>query len=87
MERHLPFPSAVSHCLVFYLQALSSLHPECEYIFQLEKEERRCLQYVAEQANKSTEGAFPFFKSTLLISVRPRQLIEIQGWLQLPCEI
>eukprot|EP00064_Thunnus_orientalis_P008933 superscaffoldBa00001099_g8956 len=37
--------------------ALSSLHPECEYIFQLEKEERHCLQYIAEQGNRSAEGS------------------------------
>ncbi|KAM7388336.1 hypothetical protein PAMP_024516 [Pampus punctatissimus] len=37
--------------------ALSSLHPECEYIFQLEKEERHCLQYIAEDGNKSAEGS------------------------------
>ncbi|XP_024134169.1 growth hormone releasing hormone receptor, like isoform X1 [Oryzias melastigma] len=41
--------------------ALSRLHPECEYIFQLEKEERRCLQYVAEQGNRSSEGCWPFW--------------------------
>uniref|UniRef100_A0A669BXK5 Growth hormone releasing hormone receptor n=1 Tax=Oreochromis niloticus TaxID=8128 RepID=A0A669BXK5_ORENI len=43
------------------LFALSSLHPECEYIFQLEKEERHCLQYIAEQENRSTEGCWPFW--------------------------
>uniref|UniRef100_A0A3B5A605 Growth hormone-releasing hormone receptor n=1 Tax=Stegastes partitus TaxID=144197 RepID=A0A3B5A605_9TELE len=42
------------------LSALSSLHPECEYIFQLEKEERRCLQHIAEQGNRST-GCRPFW--------------------------
>ncbi|XP_026015736.1 growth hormone releasing hormone receptor, like isoform X2 [Astatotilapia calliptera] len=41
--------------------AFSSLHPECEYIFQLEKEERHCLQYIAEQENRSTEGCWPFW--------------------------
>ncbi|TDH08481.1 hypothetical protein EPR50_G00097960 [Perca flavescens] len=41
--------------------ALSSLHPECEYIFQLEKEERHCLQYIAEQGNRTTEGCRPFW--------------------------
>uniref|UniRef100_A0A3P8UF89 Growth hormone-releasing hormone receptor n=1 Tax=Amphiprion percula TaxID=161767 RepID=A0A3P8UF89_AMPPE len=44
----------------FPLQALSSPHPECEYIFQLEKEERRCLQYISEQGNRST-GCRPFW--------------------------
>lgn len=46
-----------------YLQAFSSLHPECEFIFQLEEEERSCLQYIEEQANRSTEGVFPIIKS------------------------
>ncbi|XP_047230146.1 growth hormone releasing hormone receptor, like isoform X3 [Girardinichthys multiradiatus] len=35
--------------------ALSLLHPECEFYFQLEKEERLCQQYIAEQENRSTE--------------------------------
>lgn len=48
-------------CFVSCLQSWSRLHPECEYIFQLEKEERQCLQYIAELGNRSTEGAFPFF--------------------------
>ncbi|KAJ7993201.1 hypothetical protein DPEC_G00269990 [Dallia pectoralis] len=30
---------------------LSSLHPDCEYIFQLEREERRCVQYITEHDN------------------------------------
>ncbi|KAK0149682.1 Growth hormone-releasing hormone receptor [Merluccius polli] len=37
-------------------QAESSLHPECEYIFQMEREEHRCLQYIAEQANHSLQA-------------------------------
>ncbi|KAM9385822.1 growth hormone releasing hormone receptor, like [Pholidichthys leucotaenia] len=40
---------------------LSGLHPECEYIFQLEKEERQCLQYISEQENRSAEGCWPFW--------------------------
>lgn len=44
--------------LLHLLQAVSRLHPECEFIFQLEREERRCLQYVAEQGNRSSEGGF-----------------------------
>ncbi|XP_054459424.1 growth hormone releasing hormone receptor, like [Anoplopoma fimbria] len=43
--------------------ALSSLHPECEFIFQLEKEKRHCLQYIAEQGNRSTEGCGPFWEA------------------------
>lgn len=38
------------------LQALSSLHPECELLFQLEQEERSCLRSMEEQSNGSTEG-------------------------------
>uniref|UniRef100_A0A672I4B4 Growth hormone-releasing hormone receptor n=1 Tax=Salarias fasciatus TaxID=181472 RepID=A0A672I4B4_SALFA len=38
-----------------------SLHPECEYIFQLEQEQLHCLQYIAEQANNSTEGCYPIW--------------------------
>uniref|UniRef100_A0A8C2ZDA6 Growth hormone-releasing hormone receptor n=1 Tax=Cyclopterus lumpus TaxID=8103 RepID=A0A8C2ZDA6_CYCLU len=52
------------NCLSFpslYAMALSSLHPECEFIFQLEKEERHCLQYIAEHGNRSTEGCRPFW--------------------------
>ncbi|KAE8294246.1 Growth hormone-releasing hormone receptor [Larimichthys crocea] len=37
--------------------AFSSLHPECEFIFQLEKDERNCLQYITEHGNSSTEGS------------------------------
>ncbi|CAB1324619.1 unnamed protein product, partial [Coregonus sp. 'balchen'] len=32
---------------------LPSLHPDCEYIFQLEREEQRCLRYIAEQNHRS----------------------------------
>ncbi|XP_068599670.1 growth hormone releasing hormone receptor, like [Brachionichthys hirsutus] len=45
--------------------ALSSLHPECELIFQLEEEERGCLQYIAEQRNGSTEGCLPFWDAVV----------------------
>uniref|UniRef100_A0A1A8RW00 Growth hormone-releasing hormone receptor n=1 Tax=Nothobranchius rachovii TaxID=451742 RepID=A0A1A8RW00_9TELE len=41
--------------------ASSRLHPECEYIFQLEREERYCLQYITEQGNRSSEGCQPFW--------------------------
>uniref|UniRef100_G3PDA1 Growth hormone-releasing hormone receptor n=1 Tax=Gasterosteus aculeatus aculeatus TaxID=481459 RepID=G3PDA1_GASAC len=41
--------------------ALSSLHPECEIVFQLEKEERSCLRHITEQSNSSTEGCRPFW--------------------------
>ncbi|XP_047016500.2 growth hormone releasing hormone receptor, like [Ictalurus punctatus] len=34
----------------------ASLHPECEYIFQLEREEQLCLRGIAEHENLSTSG-------------------------------
>nr|XP_020462650.1 growth hormone-releasing hormone receptor-like [Monopterus albus] len=50
-------------CLTLCLAptVLASLHPECEYIFQLQKEEHHCLQYIAEQANRINEGCQPFW--------------------------
>ncbi|XP_034149560.1 growth hormone releasing hormone receptor, like [Esox lucius] len=43
---------------------LSSLHPDCEYVFQLEREERHCLQYITEHDNNhSTLGCLPFWDS------------------------
>ncbi|KAM9848934.1 growth hormone releasing hormone receptor, like [Aulostomus maculatus] len=44
---------------------LSILHPECEYIFQLEKDESRCLQHITEQGNRSTEGCQPFWDAVI----------------------
>lgn len=41
---------------LFLLQAWSSLHPECELIFQLREEERSCLQHIAQLSNQSSEG-------------------------------
>uniref|UniRef100_A0A3Q1HDM0 Growth hormone-releasing hormone receptor n=1 Tax=Anabas testudineus TaxID=64144 RepID=A0A3Q1HDM0_ANATE len=46
-------------------EALSRLHPECEFIFQLEKEERLCLQYIAEQANQSHKGCQPIWDAVV----------------------
>uniref|UniRef100_A0A3Q3KMG6 Growth hormone-releasing hormone receptor n=1 Tax=Mastacembelus armatus TaxID=205130 RepID=A0A3Q3KMG6_9TELE len=40
------------------------LHPECEFIFQLERDEHDCLQYMAEQANTS-EGCPPFWDAVV----------------------
>eukprot|EP00063_Salmo_salar_P096572 XP_014071407.1 PREDICTED: growth hormone-releasing hormone receptor-like isoform X2 [Salmo salar] len=40
---------------------LSSLHPDCEYIFQLEREERRCLRYIAEQNHSTVENSTVLF--------------------------
>ncbi|XP_075895441.1 growth hormone releasing hormone receptor, like isoform X2 [Nelusetta ayraudi] len=45
--------------------AWSSLHPECELIFQLQEEERTCLQHIAEQANESSEGCQPFWDAVV----------------------
>ncbi|CAJ1060413.1 growth hormone releasing hormone receptor%2C like [Xyrichtys novacula] len=45
--------------------ALSSLHPECEFIFQLQREEQNCLQYIKEQGNRSIEGCRPFWDAVL----------------------
>ncbi|KAM4574943.1 growth hormone releasing hormone receptor, like [Fundulus diaphanus] len=53
----------ISLCLT--RAALSLLHPDCELLFQLEKEERLCLQYIAEQENRSTEGCRPLWDGVL----------------------
>uniref|UniRef100_A0A8D3CU85 Growth hormone releasing hormone receptor n=1 Tax=Scophthalmus maximus TaxID=52904 RepID=A0A8D3CU85_SCOMX len=42
-----------------------SLHPECEFIYQLEKEEHRCLQFIVAQANRSHEGCRPFWDAVV----------------------
>uniref|UniRef100_A0A3Q3FV90 Growth hormone-releasing hormone receptor n=1 Tax=Labrus bergylta TaxID=56723 RepID=A0A3Q3FV90_9LABR len=49
----------------FVHTALSSLHPECELIFQLEREEQNCLQYIVEQGNRSMEGCPPFWDAVV----------------------
>ncbi|XP_056459589.1 growth hormone releasing hormone receptor, like [Gadus chalcogrammus] len=51
--------------LAFARNGESSLHPECEYIFQLAREEHRCLQHIAEQANHSLQGCQPFWDAVL----------------------
>ncbi|XP_053338574.1 growth hormone releasing hormone receptor, like [Clarias gariepinus] len=38
------------------MEVWASLHPECEYIFQLEREEQLCLRRIAEHENLSTSG-------------------------------
>ncbi|XP_060792632.1 growth hormone releasing hormone receptor, like [Neoarius graeffei] len=46
----------------------ANLHPECEYIFQLEREEQLCLRAIAEQENLSTSeqtGCFPTWDSVV----------------------
>ncbi|XP_033855352.1 growth hormone releasing hormone receptor, like [Acipenser ruthenus] len=45
----------------FYILSLVStvlgrLHPECEFIFQLEKDQQRCLQEITENENHTTGG-------------------------------
>ncbi|XP_062871717.1 growth hormone releasing hormone receptor, like [Trichomycterus rosablanca] len=44
---------------------LTSLHPECEYIFQLEKEEQHCLREIAQHENLSTSGCLPAWDSVV----------------------
>ncbi|XP_051518210.1 growth hormone-releasing hormone receptor-like [Myxocyprinus asiaticus] len=43
----------------------SSLHPECEYIFQLARDEQRCLREIAELGNISGSGCLPVWDSVL----------------------
>lgn len=38
------------------MQVLSSLHPECEYIFQLARDEQRCLNEISKHGNLSNSG-------------------------------
>uniref|UniRef100_A0A3Q3E8Z9 Growth hormone releasing hormone receptor n=1 Tax=Hippocampus comes TaxID=109280 RepID=A0A3Q3E8Z9_HIPCM len=45
--------------------ALTSLHPECEFIFQLEKDELRCLRSIAEQGNASAQGCRAFWDAVV----------------------
>uniref|UniRef100_A0A3B4D5L3 Growth hormone-releasing hormone receptor n=1 Tax=Pygocentrus nattereri TaxID=42514 RepID=A0A3B4D5L3_PYGNA len=55
-------------CLRFFILfsfVWSSLHPECEYIFQLEREEQRCQREIAEHANLSTPGCPPVWDSVV----------------------
>ncbi|KAI7794469.1 growth hormone-releasing hormone receptor [Triplophysa rosa] len=44
---------------------LSSLHPECEYIFQLARDEQRCLSEITEHGNLSGSGCLPAWDSVL----------------------
>ncbi|XP_054646740.1 growth hormone releasing hormone receptor, like isoform X4 [Dunckerocampus dactyliophorus] len=43
----------------------SLLHPECEFIFQLEKDERRCLRSIAGEANTSAQGCRAFWDAVV----------------------
>ncbi|XP_061895548.1 growth hormone releasing hormone receptor, like [Entelurus aequoreus] len=43
----------------------SLLHPECEFIFQLEKDERRCLRSIAEEGNTSAPGCGAFWDAVV----------------------
>ncbi|XP_035271131.1 growth hormone releasing hormone receptor, like isoform X2 [Anguilla anguilla] len=45
------------------LPAWSGLHPECEYIFHLEKEKRRCMREIWRHENVSTAGCPPLWDS------------------------
>ncbi|XP_076840643.1 growth hormone releasing hormone receptor, like isoform X1 [Brachyhypopomus gauderio] len=56
-------------CWIVWLTSLtsvwSSLHPECEYIFQLEREEQRCIREIEEHRNGSTSGCLPEWDSVV----------------------
>ncbi|XP_026884709.2 growth hormone releasing hormone receptor, like [Electrophorus electricus] len=56
-------------CWMVWLTSLttvwSGLHPECEYIFQLEREEQRCLREITEHKNLSTSGCLPVWDSVV----------------------
>ncbi|KAM9831892.1 growth hormone releasing hormone receptor, like [Neosynchiropus ocellatus] len=45
--------------------ALSSLHPECQYVFQLERDERRCLDFIKDVGNSSTGGCPAFWDAVI----------------------
>ncbi len=47
------------------LQVLSSLHPECEYVFQLARDEQRCLREITDLGNLSSSSGRN--KQTLLM--------------------
>lgn len=71
-----------------YLQVLSRLHPECEYIFQLERDEYRCLQYIAEHANTSHDGGFSCYTVSRMTTLwgicfsEASGLTELHVWMQ-----
>ncbi|KAL7864147.1 hypothetical protein AOLI_G00155670 [Acnodon oligacanthus] len=51
--------------LASFTTVWSSLHPECEYIFQLEREEQRCQREITEHVNLSTPGCPPVWDSVV----------------------
>ncbi|XP_042564913.1 growth hormone releasing hormone receptor, like [Clupea harengus] len=48
-----------------WVQVSAGLHPECEYIYQLEQEERRCLRQIEEYGNTSSTGCLPEWDSVM----------------------
>uniref|UniRef100_A0A8C9TRD9 Growth hormone-releasing hormone receptor n=1 Tax=Scleropages formosus TaxID=113540 RepID=A0A8C9TRD9_SCLFO len=57
-----PWARSSSHACSF---VLSTLHPECEYIFQLEKDGERCLQEIADYKYNSSAGCLPLWDSVV----------------------
>ncbi|XP_067301692.1 growth hormone releasing hormone receptor, like isoform X3 [Pseudorasbora parva] len=53
-------------CLASLTTVLCSLHPECEYIFQLARDEQRCLREITELGNlSSSSGCLPVWDSVV----------------------
>ncbi|KAG7488273.1 hypothetical protein MATL_G00033180 [Megalops atlanticus] len=50
------FTYAVLCAMCLASSVFSTLHPECEYIFQLEKDEQHCLKEIAGRENQTTPG-------------------------------
>uniref|UniRef100_A0A8C2HXF6 Growth hormone releasing hormone receptor n=1 Tax=Cyprinus carpio TaxID=7962 RepID=A0A8C2HXF6_CYPCA len=51
---------------ILSLQVLSSLHPECEYIFQLARDEQRCLREITDLGNlSSSSGCLPVWDAVV----------------------
>uniref|UniRef100_A0AAY4CBB7 Growth hormone-releasing hormone receptor n=1 Tax=Denticeps clupeoides TaxID=299321 RepID=A0AAY4CBB7_9TELE len=51
--------------LLQLLQVSAGLHPECEFIYQLEQEERRCFREMEEQRNMSDAGCVSMWDAVL----------------------
>ncbi|XP_041913280.1 growth hormone releasing hormone receptor, like [Alosa alosa] len=68
-------------CALFLTTAMSAgLHPECEYIYQLEQEERRCLRQIEGYGNTSSSGCLPEWDSVVCW-----QAAEAGETVQVPC--
>ncbi|XP_067086766.1 growth hormone releasing hormone receptor, like [Osmerus mordax] len=55
------FLCGISLVLSLTSSAFSSLHPECEYISQLEEAEQHCLQNIEDHTNHSSQDCLPFW--------------------------